>query len=211
MAEESSENDEVEYKIITLGNTGVGKTSIIQRFVLDEYNPDQLSTMGCAFSFKVLNINKKTLKLKLIDTGGQERYRSLSLNYFKNADVVLFVFDLNLEESFDSIQYWIDLFNNNDGGQHIIGKYLIGNKCDLEQKVKQELIDEIVQKNGLLYMSTSARTKSQIDEMFEYIGADLYEYTEKKAKKQNGKKKVQKGKVHTKTNLNKQKKGNCCN
>ena len=111
--EEENKNDEIEFKIITLGNAGVGKTSIIERFVNDDYNPNQFSTLGISFSFKVLTINKKNIKLKLIDTGGQEKYRSISMNYFKHADVALFVFDLNNESSFESIQYWIDLFNEN--------------------------------------------------------------------------------------------------
>ena len=182
MDEASPENNDTEFKIITLGNPGVGKTSIIQRFVNDEFNPDQLSTLGVSLSFRVLTINKRKLKLKLIDTGGQEKYRAIAKNYFKHADVVLFVFDLNLKESFESIQYWIDLFNESADGDKIILKYLIGNKCDLEQNVDQGLIDELVEKNKLLYMSTSARTKSQIDEMFEYIAGELYEYVEKNEK-----------------------------
>ena len=198
-----------EFKIITLGNTGVGKTSIIQRFVSDEFNPDQISTFGTSFTFRVLKISNKNIKLTLIDTGGQERFRSLSINYFRHADVVLFVFDLHEKESFDCIQYWIDLFNENDDGKKIKLKYLIGNKCDLEQNVNQELIDEIVNKNGILYMSTSARTKSQIDEMFLYIAGELYEYTEKSEKNKKGKK-AQKGKVLTKSNINKQNRNNCC-
>ena len=209
MDDASPENNGEEFKIITLGNPGVGKTSIIQRFVCDDFNPDQLSTLGISYSFRVLNINKKNIKLKLIDTGGQEKYRSLSISYFRHVDVVLFVFDLNLEESFESIQYWIDLFNQSDDGKNIKGKYLIGNKCDLEQNVDQGLIDELVKKNGLLYMSTSAKTKSQIDEMFEYIAGELYEYAEKNEKNKKGKN-GHKGKILTKTSTKKRNHGNCC-
>ena len=210
MDENSSEKNEVEFKIITLGNAGVGKTSIIQRFVCDDFELNRISTMGVSFSFRVLKVNKRNLKLKLIDTGGQEKYRSLAVNYFKHADVVLFVFDLNVEKSFDAIQYWIDLFNENDDGKNIKAKYLIGNKCDLEQNVDQDLIDQLVNKNGLLYMSTSAKTKNQIDEMFQYIADELYEYLEKNEKK-NSRGNSQKGKVLSKTEINKKKgKKNCC-
>ena len=206
----SPENDETEFKIITLGNTGVGKTSIIQRFVNDEFNPDQLTTLGVSLTFRVLNINNKNIKLKLIDTGGQEKYRAMSKNYFRHADVVLFVFDLNLENSFESIQYWIDLFNESDDGNKIILKYLIGNKSDLEQNVDQGLIDELVKKNKLLYMSTSAKTKSQIDEMFEYIAGELYEHALKNEKNKKGKN-TQKGKILTESQLNQPtRRNNCC-
>ena len=127
--------DDIEFKIITLGNPGVGKTSIIQRFVGDDFNENQLSTLGISYSFKVIKIEEKNIRLKLIDTGGQEKYRSLAVLYFRHVDVVLFVFDLNNKSSFDSIQYWINLFNENNNSKNIKGKYLIGNKDDLVQNV----------------------------------------------------------------------------
>ena len=200
---ECSENCD-EFKIIFLGNSGSGKSSIIQKFICDDYNPNQLSTLGVAFSCKVLNINKKKIKLKLFDTGGQEKYRALSISYFRHADVVLFVFDLNLLESFNSIQYWIDLFNENNDGKKVKLKYLIGNKCHLEQKVSQDLIDELAKKNGLEYMKTSTETKSQVDEMFEHIANDLFEYIIKN-EKNNTKKNTKKGKIHSKTDFKKYK------
>ena len=207
MDEESFKDSDEEFNIITLGNSGVGKTSIIKRFVHDEFNPDQLSTLGISHSFRDLKIKDKRIKLNLIDTNGQEKYRSLSLSYFKNADVVLFVFDLNLEESFESIQYWLDLFNENNDGKNLKLKYLIGNKNDLEQRVKQNLIDESVKRNGLLYMSTSAKTKSQIDEMFEYIAGELYEYAEKKIKSG---KNSQREKILSSATFKEKKRQGCC-
>ena len=209
--EKENKNDEIEFKIITLGNAGVGKTSIIERFVNDDYNPNQFSTLGISFSFKVLTINKKNIKLKLIDTGGQEKYRSISMNYFKHADVALFVFDLNNESSFESIQYWIDLFNENTNETKVKSKYLIGNKNDLEQKVEQKTIDDLINKNKLLYMSTSAKTKHQIDEMFEYIGEELYDYLKKKEEKQGENKRTssQKG-IKLSNEKTKPKKKKCC-
>ena len=211
MTEKNKEPNDIEYKIITLGNAGVGKTSIIQRFLSDNFNPDQLTTLGISFNFKTITINKTNLKLKLIDTGGQEKYRSLSLSYFRHADVVLFVFDLNSENSFNSIQYWIDLFNDNNGDKNVKSKYLIGNKNDLEQKVKQNIIDDLVKANNLTYISTSAKTKTQIDEMFLYIGEELYEYTITKAKNKPEGKSAQRGKVLSQTNFEDEKpRRKCC-
>ena len=208
MKENEKEKLDIEFKIITLGNIGVGKTSIIQRFVSDEFNLKQFSTMGISHNFKIIETNKKKIKLQLIDTGGQEKYRSLSISYFRHVDAVLFVFDLNNPQSFDSIQYWIDLFNENDNGKNIKGKYLIGNKSDLEQKVDQNLIDELTQKNNILYWSTSANTKHQIDHLFNYISGDLYDYLEKNPKKKEDTN-ASKGKIISKTNLNKKEKKWC--
>ena len=211
MSEKKHEQNDVEYKIITLGNAGVGKTSIIQRFLSDNFNPAQLTTLGICFNFKTITINKTNLKLKLIDTGGQEKYRSLSLSYFRHADVVLFVFDLNVENSFDSVQYWIDLFNENGGDKNVKSRYLIGNKNDLEQKVQQDIIDKLVKENNLTYISTSAKTKTQIDEMFQYIGEELYDYTLTMAKKKPEGEKAQRGKVLSQTNIEDEKpKRKCC-
>ena len=199
--------DDIEFKIITLGNPGVGKTSIIQRFVEDDFNANQLSTLGISYSFKVIKIEEKNIRLKLIDTGGQEKYRALAVSYFRHVDVVLFVFDLNNKSSFDSIQYWIDLFNENNNSKNIKGKYLIGNKDDLVQNVDQNLIDELSQNNGIEYLTTSAKTKYQIDALFTIIGGELYEYLKKK-KNNKDESNSPKIKVLAKTNVNKKK--GCC-
>ena len=199
--------DDIEFKIITLGNPGVGKTSIIQRFVGDDFNENQLSTLGISYSFKVIKIEEKNIRLNLIDTGGQEKYRSLAVSYFRHVDVVLFVFDLNNKSSFDSIQYWINLFNENNNSKNIKGKYLIGNKDDLVQNVDQNLIDELSQNNGIEYLTTSAKTKYQIDALFTIIGGELYEYLKKK-KNNKDESNSPKIKVLARTNVNKKK--GCC-
>ena len=168
--------NEIEFKVITLGNQGAGKTSIINSYVNDKFDPDQISTLGACFSFKTIKINNTNIKLNFIDTSGQEKFRSLSISYFRHVDVVLFVFDLNEPKSFESVQYWIDLFNENNNGKKIKAKYLVGNKNDLEQKIDQNLIEEITKKNNILYISTSAKTKNQIEVLFQYIGGALYDY-----------------------------------
>ena len=208
MKKEEENKDKYEFKIVTLGDPGVGKTSIFRRFVEDNFDPNQLSTLGINLSTKILKIKNKELVLKLIDTGGQEKYRAIAASYFRRADVILFVFDLNNSGSFDSIQYWLDFFEENNTGTNIKNKFLIGNKNDLEQKVDQDLIDKLTEKNNILYMSTSAKTKHQIEQLFEYIGGELCKLLENNTKNNNGKKKST-GKVLSKTNLKKDKK-KCC-
>ena len=177
--DDKPEKVDFEFKIITLGNSGAGKTSIIKRFVNDVFDEYQLSTLGNCFSFRTIKINNTNIKLNFIDTSGQEKFRSLSLSYFRHVDVVLFVFDLNEPKSFESIQYWMDFLNENYSGKNIKAKYLVGNKNDLEQKVDQNLIDELTKKNNMSFFSTSAKTKNQIDILFQYIGDELYEYSKK--------------------------------
>jgi small GTP-binding protein len=208
MKKEEENKNKYEFKIVTLGDPGVGKTSIFRRFVEDNFDPNQLSTLGINLSTKILKIKNKELVLKLIDTGGQEKYRAIAASYFRRADVILFVFDLNNSGSFDSIQYWLDFFEENNTGTNIKNKFLIGNKNDLEQKVDQDLIDKLTEKNNILYMSTSAKTKHQIEQLFEYIGGELCKLLENNTKNNNGKKKST-GKVLSKTNMKKDKK-KCC-
>ena len=183
--DDKKEKIDYEFKIITLGNSGTGKTSIIKSFVDGVFDEYQLVTLGNSFSFKILKINGINIKLNFIDTSGQEKFRSLSLSYFRHVDVVLFVFDLNEPNSFESVQYWIDFFNQNNSGKNIKKKYLVGNKDDLVQKVDQDLIDELTRKNNILFFSTSAKNKNNIDLLFNYITNDLYDYIQKKPKNQN--------------------------
>ena len=206
-----NENNDLEYKIITLGDSSVGKTSIINRFINGEFRPDSIPTLGIKHSFKILELghlnNKKKLKLSVIDTGGQEKYKALSISYFRYADVVLFIFNLNEPFSFENIQNWIDNFNeNNNKSKKVIKKYLIGNKSDLEQKVEQNLIDEFAKKNNMPYKATSAKTNSQINELFQMIGEELYEEIDKKSIVSVKSKSV--SRILTKTRIKHNK--NCC-
>ena len=121
-----------EFKIITLGDSGVGKSSIFRRYSENKFEEDTMSTIGLAFADKELTLqNKEKVKLKLVYTGGQERYKSLAKNYFRNADGVLFVFAHNDKESFDHIIDWIQLFDQNTTNKEI-PRFLIGNKNDLK-------------------------------------------------------------------------------
>ena len=174
------EKNNLEYKIITLGDSSVGKTSIINRFINDTFDEELTPTLGIKHTFKTLEINNTKVKLSVIDTNGQEKYRSLSVSYFRHADVVLFIFNLNEPLSFNNIQEWINVFNDNNNKKKVILKYLIGSKSDLEQRVEQNLIDEFANNNNMLYMATSAKMNNQINELFQKIGEDILEEEEKK-------------------------------
>ena len=196
-----------EVRIITLGEPDVGKTSIIRRFVNDVFKGDKV-TLGIEFSFKIVELEgNRKIKLSVIDTNGQEKYRALPLNYFKKADVVLFVFALNDSVSFEKIGQWIDRFNNNNG-KNVKKMFLIGNKSDLVKVIEQKEIDDFANKYGLTYMETSAKTKNQINELFTIIAEEAYEELERKSSMSVG---IQKNKIVQKTNINnKSKANNCC-
>ena len=173
-------SDILSFKIITIGDSGVGKTSIIRRFVFNTFEQDNLSTIGVNFSFKDCTLkNGNKVKIKVIDTAGQEKYKSLSKSYFKNADGVLFVFAIDDLQSFKNIREWITLFNENNSGKEGIPKYLIANKDDLENesKVNKELIDQFLKENNNQYefKSVSAlKSDKRIEELFQEIAENLY-------------------------------------
>ena len=169
-----SSND-LEFKIITVGDSMVGKTAILKQFVYNQFQELELSTTGIAKSIKTVKLNNgKEMKLKLIDTSGQEKYRSMARAYFKNADGILFVFAYNDENSFNNIQFWINKFNEN-ATKIDIPKLLLGNKNDLEKKVNQETIDNFAKENDIKFFSTSAKDYSSIEVAFKELSEMLYE------------------------------------
>jgi small GTP-binding protein len=163
-----------EFNIITLGDSGVGKTSIIKRFCENRFDDNNQATIGINFSKKEMTFNKKDkIILKLFDTCGQERYRSLAKSYYKNAHAALFVFSMNDKDSFNTISDWMETFNNNNK-EESIPKYLVGTKNDLKKYIDQTLIDEFSKKNNIPFISTSAKENKFINELFEEIGKNLY-------------------------------------
>ena len=208
MNEENNKNFDLEFKIITLGDSGVGKTSIINRFINDSFNNDEKLTLGIKFSFQIIKLpNGKDVKLNIIDTSGQEKYRSLPTSYFRNVDAVLFVFDLNQKLSFENIQKWINTFTENNNGKYCKKQYLVGNKNDLEQVVDQKLIDDFSQNNNLIYSGISAKTSNRVKELFEIIANELYDEVDKKS---NYSIKSQRSRIISRIHNNKRQK-KCCN
>ena len=135
------------------------------------------------YSYKEMKFNNKDkIILKLMDTAGQEKYRSIAKTYIKNSDAVLFVFSLDDKDSFNTIKYWMESFKNNYSKEDA-PQYLVGNKNDLEINVEQSLIDEFGKENEIPYISTSAKENKNIDELFEEIGKKLYIDFQKKGDK----------------------------
>ena len=168
------EQEELVFKVITIGDSSVGKTSIIRRYIYNVFDDNTMSTIGLTFCFKEVKLkNGKKVQLKLVDTAGQEKYNALNKSYFKNVDGVLFVFDLNNLETFENIERWINLFEDNNNGKGI-PKYLIGNKSDLEKKVEQKSIDDFIGKYNYKFEECSALVNKNIDSIFENISETIF-------------------------------------
>ena len=180
-------------KIITLGETGVGKTSILKRYVYNSFEEDTISTIGLNFGIKEIILKDNTkIKLSLIDTAGQERYRSLSTTYFKNADAVLYVFSLDKKGSYEKIKEWKKMFKQmkKDEG---VPAFLIRNKCDLDElninevdNFNEENINDFLKENNFLkYITTSAKDNTNIDKVFQEISEIWYNNPSNKNSKNN--------------------------
>ena len=162
------------FKILTIGDGGVGKTSILRRYVEKKFIKHHLSTIGIDFLSKTVTIKDKEIKLKIWDTAGQERYRNITSHIYKDADGIILVFDVTSEDSFNQITDWMEQIKNNVSKEEI-NLILIGNKCDLEERmVEKERGEEMAEKLKIKYYETSALTGQGINEAFEGLAKQIF-------------------------------------
>ena len=160
------------YKLILIGDSTVGKTNLLVKYV-DRKSPENIiSTIGIEFKNKTINLkNGRTIKLQIWDTSGQEKFRALTKNYFRGCSAGLFVFDVTNENSFENISDWLELYN--DVNSEKSKKILIGNKIDKIGKrvVDKERMEKFAKENGfnLEPFEVSVQEEKKIDEMFEKI------------------------------------------
>ena len=177
--DDQSESDlDESIKVVLIGESGVGKTSIISQFTKGLFNPDIMSTNGATFSTKKKEYKEenKTLSFEIWDTAGQEKYRSLAKMFFKDAAVALIVYDITSKKSFDEIKkYWMNLVKEN-GPKKVI-MYIVGNKYDLleQEAVKEEEAREYARNEKVSFWLTSAKDSTGIDELFDEIGKKYLE------------------------------------
>ena len=161
------------FKILTIGESGVGKTCILRRFVENKFLKNHLATIGIDFKTKTLNINNQEIKLKIWDTAGQERFRNITTQYYKGADGIVLVYDVTDEASYEKIKDWMDQILSNTQ-QEEIGLVLLGNKCDMEPRnVTEDQGKKMAEELKISYFETSALTGQGIKEAFEQLTRDI--------------------------------------
>ena len=162
-------------KIVMLGDTTVGKTSIINSYLNKDFSQDMLSNIGIDKNNKKIKMKDgNEIKLVIWDTAGQERFHSVATSTIKSAQGVIVSFDLTNEKTFKSVSRWLNDIKDNNNNIPIL---LFGNKCDmLEQRVVEEKdIDTFVSRNKLIYYETSAKENINIEEGFTKIAEEAYE------------------------------------
>ena len=177
------EDDYEEVKMILLGESGVGKTAIIKRYLYDQFNKEKSPTESMHYMEKDLVINKKKIKLNVWDTIGQEKYRSLSKLFLNETQIVILVYSIDDSKSFKELDYWSDLYKEQLGDEILLG--IVGNKIDLytNQEVSENQGKEYAeQHNGIFAQLSAKENRVGIEE---YILKLVTEYLKKKNNKIN--------------------------
>jgi Ras-related protein Rab-6A len=162
------------YKLVFLGDQSVGKTSIITRFMYDNFDRHYQATIGIDFLSKTMYLEDRTVRLQLWDTAGQERFRSLIPSYIRDSSVAVVVYDVSNRASFQNTAKWIEDVRAERGNDVVI--CLVGNKTDLgndKRQVSTEEGDERARKDGLLFMECSAKAGYNVKSLFRKLATAL--------------------------------------
>ncbi|CAD8102379.1 unnamed protein product [Paramecium primaurelia] len=155
------------FKLVIIGNSGVGKSSLLLRFADDQFSESYLTTIGVDFRFRTLPIDNKNVKLQIWDTAGQERFRTITSAYYKGADGIVMVYDVTQGQSFDDIdKFW--LHEVESYGEKNVQLLVIGNKNDLDEQkqVDSAKAQEYCKSHNMLFMECSAKTADHVNNAF---------------------------------------------
>jgi len=159
---------EICLKILLIGDTSVGKTALILKYIDKQFSENNMSTIGLEYKDKIIRIKEKKIKLQIWDTSGQERYRSITKSFYRNANALLFVFDVTNEISFNHIKDW--LIESENSGKDF-KKILVGNKIDLKDKriIDKERMEQFAKRKNMKCFEVSAKEGKNVDLIFKEI------------------------------------------
>ena len=203
-----SEDYEFIFKVLLLGNSNVGKSSLFLRFVDDMWNDTFVPTIGVDFKIKTFDIDEKKIKMQIWDTAGQERFKNIIASYYRGAHGILLIFDVTDKDSFKNLSNWLIEIEKN-ASKNVL-KVLIGNKTDLEEKrvITYNQGKEFADTYGLKYIETSAKKNLNVNEAFETLGRELMAASDdKRITKTKPNKKISVAKAQ---DLTPEKKKGCC-
>ena len=207
-----SDNQEYDYlfKLLLIGNSSVGKSSLLVRFVDDVWEENFVPTIGVDFKLKTLDVNGKKVKLQIWDTAGQERFKNITASYYRGGNGVLVVYDITDRDSFTNLTSWLIEIEKNANKN--VFKLLIGIKNDLESERKVTFNEgkEFADSNGMKFIETSAKTADKVYEAFELLTKEIIKNNLNKDKVITNKATERKIELNKGADLNKKKKEGCC-
>nr|CAB3265351.1 ras-related protein Rab-10-like [Phallusia mammillata] len=165
------------FKLLLIGDSGVGKTCVLFRFSDDAFNTTFISTIGIDFKIKTVELNGKKIKLQIWDTAGQERFHTITTSYYRGANGIMLVYDITNAKSFENISKW--LRNIEEHASEDVEKMLLGNKCDMEDKrmISKERGEQIAKEHGIKFYETSAKNNINIETAFFALATDILHKT----------------------------------
>jgi len=184
------------FKLVLIGDTGVGKSCLLLRFADDAFTESYISTIGVDFRFRTVKVDGKTVKLQIWDTAGQERFRTITSAYYRGADGIIMVYDVTSQESFDHVADWLTEVNRyaSEG----TCKLLVGNKSDMDDKIvntdtakeyadsyvlrrSSRLFFDVASRLGIPFLETSAKNATNVEEAFLTMAQELIKLREAKS------------------------------
>lgn len=165
------------FKIVLIGDSGVGKSNILSRFTRKEFNLESKTTIGVEFAQKSLDIEGKVIRAQIWDTAGQERYRAITSAYYRGAVGALLVYDISKSTSFENVDKWLKELKDHADSQTVV--MLTGNKADLKhlRAISTEEAATYAQKHNLAFIETSALDGTGVDRAFEIVLNEIYQLT----------------------------------
>ena len=169
-------------KILTLGDSAVGKSAILIRYTQNKFHSNYLTTVGIDYQSKIIRYHNRDIEMQIWDSAGQEKYRAISKQYYKKANGIILLYDVTSRESYLGIKQWIKDINNMTTMKPFL--ILVGNKIDLERKVAYQEGEELATKYGALFFETSAATGQGIEEMFQALVTNIMKNYDERKKEQ---------------------------
>mmetsp|Transcript_39 Transcript_39/g.105 ORF Transcript_39/g.105 Transcript_39/m.105 type:complete len:203 (-) Transcript_39:148-756(-) len=161
------------FKVLLIGDSAVGKSSLLLRFADDTYDAVYTSTIGVDFKIRTVRQDSRVIKLQLWDTAGQERFRTITQSYYRGSHGIIVVFDVTDRNSFNNVKYWLEeVAKYSPRG---VVKLLVGNKCDLISKrvVTTEEAQEFASERGITFVETSARSAQNVEVAFDKLCQEM--------------------------------------
>ena len=180
---DSSISHKYMFRICLIGNVCVGKTSLLARYTDNYFKESYSNTIGVDFRVVTLKYKDIVAKVHIWDTAGNERFKSISINYYRSSHGFLYVYDISNKDSLTNLNMWINMTNENCNTNVI--NFLVGNKSDLEEEreISKEEGEEFAEKHDLIFMETSAKNNDNVEKLFEYFTYKLIKYFEKNSDK----------------------------